>query len=93
MILNFFKCYDYTFRKMYRRRISSGNLGLRFPNHRLSKISLRLFHESTNPASTTQNLSNLISQLNFPGFIIDFTTFEYQTLIPKMAILVFLGIN
>ena len=50
-------------------KLSSGNLWLRSPNHRSSKISLRLFHESTNPASTTQNLSNLISQLNFPGFL------------------------
>ena len=76
---------------MFRRRISSGNLGLRSLNHRSSKISLRLFHESTNPVSTTQNHSNLINQLYSQDFI-DFTTFEYQTLIPKMAILVFLGI-
>ena len=67
-------CFEYTFRKMYMRRISSGNLGLTSPNHRSSKISLRLFHESTNPASTTQNHSNLIIQLVFPGFIIDSIT-------------------
>ena len=77
-----FSCFVYTFRKMYRRKISSGNLWLRSPNHRSSKISLRLFHESTNPASTTQNHSNSINQLNFPGFYIDFITLEYQTLIP-----------
>ena len=74
---------------MYRRRISSGNLGLRSPNHHSSKISLRLFHESTNPASTTQNHSNSIINSISQDFL-DFTTFEYETLIPKMAILEFL---
>ena len=84
-----FICFEFTFRKMYRRRISSGNLGLRSPNHSSSKISLRLFHESTNPASTTQNHSNLIINSISQDFL-DFTTFEYLTLIPKIAILEFL---
>ena len=64
-ILNLYVCYEYTFRKCIGVEFLLETWGLGFPPIVYPRFLLRLFHESTNPASKTLNHSNLIIQLNF----------------------------